>query len=130
MLLEVVHLKERWHSWHIFQSHCVLRMRHGVGMRYCYLSMAQDFTSAVMDVDYSPTGREFVAGSYDRSLRIFGHTGGHSREVSAAMPMFCKCVFCLVCVEAWHKQCSVGVDSTSQSSQEVAWSTTCIIAGS
>lgn len=26
----------------------------------------QDFVSAVMDVDYSPTGREFVAGSYDR----------------------------------------------------------------
>lgn len=28
-------------------------------------------TMAVMDVDYSPTGREFVSGSYDRSLRIF-----------------------------------------------------------
>ena len=42
---------------------------------------AQDFTSAVMDVDYSPTGREFVAGSYDRSVRIFAHNGGHSREV-------------------------------------------------
>jgi WD repeat and SOF domain-containing protein 1 len=27
----------------------------------------QDFVSAVMDVDYSPTGREFVAGGYDRS---------------------------------------------------------------
>ena len=26
----------------------------------------QDFVSAVMDVDYSPTGREFVAGGYDR----------------------------------------------------------------
>ena len=37
--------------------------------------------SAVMDVDYSPTGREFVAGSYDRSVRIFAHNGGHSREV-------------------------------------------------
>lgn len=37
--------------------------------------------SAVMDVDYSPTGREFVAGSYDRSVRIFAHQGGHSREV-------------------------------------------------
>lgn len=34
-----------------------------------------------MDVDYSPTGREFVAGSYDRSVRIFPHMGGHSREV-------------------------------------------------
>ena len=31
----------------------------------------QDFVSAVMDVDYAPTGREFVAGSYDRSVRIF-----------------------------------------------------------
>ncbi|RMZ57190.1 hypothetical protein APUTEX25_004024 [Auxenochlorella protothecoides] len=41
----------------------------------------QDFVSAVMDVDYSPTGREFVAGGYDRSLRIFAKHGGHSREV-------------------------------------------------
>lgn len=44
----------------------------------CHL---QDFVSAVMDVDYSPTGREFVAGGYDRSVRIFAHNGGHSREV-------------------------------------------------
>ena len=36
-----------------------------------------------MDVDYSPTGREFVAGSYDRSVRIFGYNAGHSREVRA-----------------------------------------------
>jgi hypothetical protein len=45
------------------------------------LLRAQDFVSAVMDVDYSPTGREFVAGGYDRSVRIFVHNGGHSREV-------------------------------------------------
>ena len=44
-------------------------------------NVLQDFVSAVMDVDYSPTGREFVAGSYDRSVRIFAHQGGHSREV-------------------------------------------------
>lgn len=37
--------------------------------------------SAVMDVDYSPTGREFVAGGYDRSVRVFPTGGGHSREV-------------------------------------------------
>jgi len=42
-----------------------------------------------MDVDYSPTGREFVAGSYDRSVRIFGHTGGRSRE---ARPHLHSCV--------------------------------------
>ncbi|KAK9798589.1 hypothetical protein WJX73_005000 [Symbiochloris irregularis] len=41
----------------------------------------KDFVSAVMDVDYAPTGREFVAGGYDRSVRIFAHNGGHSREV-------------------------------------------------
>lgn len=41
----------------------------------------QDFVSAVMDVDYSPTGREFVAGSYDRSVRVFAHLGGHSRDI-------------------------------------------------
>ena len=39
-----------------------------------------------MDVDYSPTGREFVAGGYARSVRIFAHNGGHSREVCA---LFC-----------------------------------------
>jgi WD40 repeat protein len=43
----------------------------------------QDFVSAVMDVDYSPTGREFVAGGYDRSVRIFNFNAGHSREVGA-----------------------------------------------
>eukprot|EP00201_Polytomella_parva_P011923 CAMPEP_0175058486 /NCGR_PEP_ID=MMETSP0052_2-20121109/11873_1 /TAXON_ID=51329 ORGANISM="Polytomella parva, Strain SAG 63-3" /NCGR_SAMPLE_ID=MMETSP0052_2 /ASSEMBLY_ACC=CAM_ASM_000194 /LENGTH=426 /DNA_ID=CAMNT_0016323869 /DNA_START=29 /DNA_END=1309 /DNA_ORIENTATION=- len=41
----------------------------------------KDFVSSVMDVDYSPTGREFVAGGYDRSVRIFAYNGGHSREV-------------------------------------------------
>jgi WD repeat and SOF domain-containing protein 1 len=30
----------------------------------------QDHVSAVIDVDFSPTGREFVAGSYDRSVRL------------------------------------------------------------
>lgn len=61
-----------------------------------------------MDVDYSPTGREFVTGSYDRTVkfspslisdiqyclylkkivnltnlqvRIFNHNGDHSREI-------------------------------------------------
>ncbi|KAG2484960.1 hypothetical protein HYH03_016258 [Edaphochlamys debaryana] len=45
------------------------------------LTVHKDFVSAVMDVDYSPTGKEFVAGSYDRSVRIFGAQAGHSREV-------------------------------------------------
>lgn len=50
-------------------------------------TLVQDFTSAVMDVDFSPTGREFVAGSYDRSIRIYAYNGGHSREVYTAKRM-------------------------------------------
>ncbi|VIO93644.1 Sof1-like domain containing protein [Brugia malayi] len=38
-------------------------------------------TNAVMDVDYSPTGTEFVSGSYDRSLRIFPVESFSSREI-------------------------------------------------
>jgi len=45
------------------------------------LCVHMDHVSAVMDVDYSPTGREFVTGSYDRTIRIFNNTAGHSREV-------------------------------------------------
>jgi len=41
----------------------------------------QDHVYAVMSVDYAPTGKEFVSGSYDRTVRIFGSTDGHSREV-------------------------------------------------
>lgn len=52
----------------------------------------RDFVSAVLDVDYSPTGREFVAGSYDRTVRIFDYNSGHSREVYHAKRM--QRVFC------------------------------------
>lgn len=47
----------------------------------------QDFVSAVTSVDWSPTGKEFVAGGYDRSVRIFGARAGHSREVYTAKRM-------------------------------------------
>jgi WD40 repeat protein len=50
-------------------------------------ALLQDFTNAVMDVDFSPTGREFVAASYDRSVRIFPFNRGHSREVYTAKRM-------------------------------------------
>eukprot|EP00238_Polyblepharides_amylifera_P006731 CAMPEP_0196594724 /NCGR_PEP_ID=MMETSP1081-20130531/79099_1 /TAXON_ID=36882 /ORGANISM="Pyramimonas amylifera, Strain CCMP720" /LENGTH=414 /DNA_ID=CAMNT_0041919065 /DNA_START=210 /DNA_END=1454 /DNA_ORIENTATION=- len=53
----------------------------------------EDFVSAVMDVDFSPTGQEFVAGSYDRTVRIFPHTSGHSREVYHTKRM--QRVFCV-----------------------------------
>lgn len=34
-----------------------------------------------MDIAYSPTGREFVSGSYDRTVRIFSSESPKSREV-------------------------------------------------
>ena len=38
--------------------------------------------SAAMDVDYSPTGLEFVAGGFDQSLRIFKAAEGRSRSAA------------------------------------------------
>lgn len=45
------------------------------------LNVHKDHASAVLDIDYSPTGQEFVTGSYDKSIRIFPVTKGTSREV-------------------------------------------------
>ncbi|KAH1211931.1 DDB1- and CUL4-associated factor 13 [Glycine max] len=53
----------------------------------------KDHVSAVMDVDYSPTGREFVTGSYDRTVRIFQYNGGHSKEIYHTKRM--QRVFCV-----------------------------------
>lgn len=45
------------------------------------LIVHKDHVSAVMDLDYSPTGKEFVSGGYDKTLRIFPVDGSRSREV-------------------------------------------------
>ncbi|XP_076239355.1 DDB1- and CUL4-associated factor 13 [Calliopsis andreniformis] len=45
------------------------------------VNVHMDHTAAVIDLDYSPTGREFVSGSYDKSIRIFECSKGHSREI-------------------------------------------------
>lgn len=45
------------------------------------LGIHKDFVSSVMSVDYNPTGKEFVAGSYDHTVRIFKASEGNSREV-------------------------------------------------
>ena len=45
------------------------------------LNVHQDHVAAVIDLDYSPTGREIVTGSYDKTVRIFPVAEGHSREV-------------------------------------------------
>ncbi|SCV03515.1 LAMI_0H08768g1_1 [Lachancea mirantina] len=45
------------------------------------LHVFKDHVSAVMDVDFSPTGDEIVTGSYDKTIRIYQVKHGHSREL-------------------------------------------------
>jgi WD repeat and SOF domain-containing protein 1 len=45
------------------------------------VTIHEDHVSAVIAIDYAPTGKEFVTGSYDRTLRIFPSHGGHAREM-------------------------------------------------
>ena len=45
------------------------------------LHVLQDHVSAVLDVDFSPTGEELVSASYDRSVRLWRRDHGHSRDV-------------------------------------------------
>jgi WD repeat and SOF domain-containing protein 1 len=45
------------------------------------VNVHMDHVSAVLDVDYAPTGQEFVSGSFDKSIRIFARDSGHSRLV-------------------------------------------------
>lgn len=45
------------------------------------LMVHKDHTMAVMDLCYSPTGKEFVTGSYDRTIRIFKVDSGKSRDL-------------------------------------------------
>lgn len=45
------------------------------------ICLHKDHTSAVIALDYSPTGLEIVSGSYDKTVRIFAVNGGHSRDV-------------------------------------------------
>ncbi|KAG8037824.1 hypothetical protein G9C98_006035 [Cotesia typhae] len=45
------------------------------------INVHQDHTSAVDTVDYSPTGREFVSGSHDKSIRIYEVNKGHARDI-------------------------------------------------
>ena len=78
---------------------------------------------AVMDVAWSPTGTEFVTGSYDRTMRVFGvrkergtagHAGagatGAARDVYHAKRM--QRVFC-VGYTADHKYLLSGSDDTN-----------------
>lgn len=54
-----------------------LRRLSASGARFVH----KDHTSAVMTVDFSPTGQEFVTGSYDKTIRIFRGSANRSREI-------------------------------------------------
>lgn len=43
------------------------------------VTVHMDHVSAVLDVDYSPTGKEFVSASFDKTIRIFPKDQGRSR---------------------------------------------------
>lgn len=45
------------------------------------LNVLRDHVHAVMDVEFSPTGEELVTASYDRSIRLWNRSQGHSRDV-------------------------------------------------
>lgn len=62
------------------------RMDHAV-------NVLRDHVSAVMDVDFSPTGQELVSGSYDRSVRLWDVNKGHSRDIYHTKRM--QRVFCV-----------------------------------
>lgn len=47
-----------------------------------------DHVSAVLDVDYSPTGKDFVSASFDKSIRIFPVDKSRSRYVTTDKHLF------------------------------------------
>ena len=52
-------------------------------MRYLdkALMVYKDHVSAVMDVAFSPSGKEFVSGGYDRTIRLFNTNEGRSKDM-------------------------------------------------
>jgi DDB1- and CUL4-associated factor 13 len=56
------------------------------------LNILKGHVSAVMDVDFSPTGEDLVSASYDRTVRLWKRNEGHSRDVYHTKRM--QRVFC------------------------------------
>lgn len=45
------------------------------------LNVLKGHVAAVMDVEFSPTGEELVSASYDRTIRLWNRSQGHSRDI-------------------------------------------------
>lgn len=56
------------------------------------LNVLKDHVSAVMDISFSPTGEELVSASYDKTVRLWDRSGGHSRDIYHTQRM--QRVFC------------------------------------
>lgn len=69
---------------HVFV--CVVSSLYTYDMRYLDKPVLVhiDHVSAVLDVDYSPTGKEFVSASFDKTIRIFTKDSNRSRLVTVA----------------------------------------------
>jgi WD repeat and SOF domain-containing protein 1 len=61
-------------------SCCFMHCRSLLSCPSC-LQVHKDHVGAVMDVSFAPTGKEFVTGSYDRTVRIWASDAGRSREI-------------------------------------------------
>ena len=56
-----------------------------------------DHVAAVLDIDYSPNGQEFVTGSFDRTIRIFPRDRAKSRSITLLFLLFFyKIIFVLL----------------------------------
>lgn len=70
---------------------CVVSSLYTYDMRYLEKPVLVhiDHVSAVLDVDYSPTGKEFVSASFDKTIRIFPKDCNRSRLVTPAYLLAC-----------------------------------------
>lgn len=67
-------------KWSVSLILCLISL-YTYDMRYLErpIMVHMDHVSAVLDVDYSPTGKEFVSASFDKTIRIFPKDAGRSR---------------------------------------------------
>jgi len=90
----VLKLRSNKIAWHPLESYTFTAANEDYNlytfdMRYLdsARNVHQGHTAAVIDVDYAPSGQEFVSGSYDCSLRIFNLEEWKSREIYHAPRM-------------------------------------------
>jgi WD repeat and SOF domain-containing protein 1 len=73
------------------------------------LNVLKDHVAAVMDVEFSPTGEELVTASYDKTVRLWSRSHGHSRDIYHTKRMqryvFCQHLFHFISIAHFFVQC-------------------------